>query len=279
MRILYIVPAYNCAKTLPSILSRLPQDATIVLDDGSDDGTEELVKNFGINCIRHSRRLGVGAALKTGIEFGLKSRFDYGITLDADGQHPVDKIDQYKSALRTYDFVIGNRFVEITDVPDCKLASNLCASLIVQELFSTALPDVACGFRAFKLHQSLLGIRDDGYGFLHDHLMRVLTESSTIGTVQIPCIYRYDRPLCTRRSELQGFLAAAVAHVDPAATLDELLNNLAQNVNETNDLRFSVGGTSFYAYYVRSLDAYVFQTNRRFASEFHSKLKLSGNVL
>lgn len=174
MKILFIIPAFNCCQTLPSILKELPSQSTIVIDDGSIDETSATAQIIGFKFIRHLKNLGVGAALKTGINYGLENDYEFAITIDADGQHPVNKIDEFSKLLKDYDFIIGNRFRNISFIPDCKLSSNYLASLMVQMIFGNKLPDVACGFRAFKLSYDLNYIKDDGYGFLHFHLMKMI---------------------------------------------------------------------------------------------------------
>ncbi len=270
MKILIIVPAFNCGQTLPSILKELPPHSTIIVDDGSIDDTYTIAKSEGFDCIKHLKNLGVGAALKTGINYGLENHFDFAITIDADGQHPVDKIAEFGKLLMHFDFVIGNRFRNISFVPDCKLNSNCLASLIIQMIFGNKMLDVACGFRAFKLSYDLNYINENGYGFLHNHLMKVLDEKKRLGIVDIDCIYDYDQPICTRRSEVQGFLEAALVFVTGNEPLFKIFSELLIDSKKDADLGFTLQNFEFYGVFIAELDSYIFQTNKRSIYEFYN---------
>lgn len=271
MKILIIVPAFNCGQTLSSILKELPSYSTIIIDDGSIDDTSAIAKSEGFDCIRYLKNIGVGAALKTGINYGLENDFDFAITIDADGQHPIDKISDFGKLLMHFDFVIGNRFRNISLVPDCKLSSNCLASLIIQMIFGNKLLDVACGFRAFKLSYDLNYIKENGYGFLHNHLMKVLDEKKRLGIVDIDCIYDYGQPICTRRSEVQGFLEAALIFVTGNESLFKIFSKLLIESNKDADLRFTLQSVEFYGIFIAELDSYIFQINKKSIYEFYNK--------
>jgi glycosyltransferase involved in cell wall biosynthesis len=86
----------------------------ICVDDGSSDGSGDLAQAAGAIVIRHPGNLGAGAALQTGLAFGLGStRAEYFVTIDADGQHRIeDAIRMLERARESNaDVILGSRFL------------------------------------------------------------------------------------------------------------------------------------------------------------------------
>lgn len=112
-----VVAAFNESRVLSGVLAdltRLPH-AVVVVDDGSDDGTDRCAAEYPVVVLRHIVNLGQGAALQTGIEYALGiPGIRFIVTFDADGQHTVDDIARLLAPLRasTHDVVLGSRFLE-----------------------------------------------------------------------------------------------------------------------------------------------------------------------
>ena len=88
-----VIPAYNEADNLGYVLDQIPDEvcglptATLVVDDGSRDGTEDVATAHGAVVSRHVVNRGGGAALRTGYRLMVDSEAAIVVTLDADGQH------------------------------------------------------------------------------------------------------------------------------------------------------------------------------------------------
>ena len=92
-KIAILVPAYNEAENIGHVLDQMPAAVcglateTLVVDDGSRDGTGDVAAEHGAPVARHVTNRGGGAALRTGYRLMVESGALIVVTLDADGQH------------------------------------------------------------------------------------------------------------------------------------------------------------------------------------------------
>jgi len=116
-RILIAIPAYNEAGTIAAVIDRvrssLPNCDLLVVNDGSGDATEQILKERRVTIATHLCNLGYGRAIQTAIMCAIKGGYDALITLDADGQH---KPEQLQDLLREFeaspcDVLIGSRYI------------------------------------------------------------------------------------------------------------------------------------------------------------------------
>jgi glycosyltransferase involved in cell wall biosynthesis len=116
-RILVIIPAYNEEASIIQTVTRLAaytQYDYLVVNDGSTDRTEELLRSHGIRHVRLPVNLGIGGAVQTGYQYAARHGYDYAVQLDADGQHDPKDLDKLVKTIEESgaDMVIGSRFVE-----------------------------------------------------------------------------------------------------------------------------------------------------------------------
>ncbi len=121
-----IVPVYNEATVVEqTIIDLLKYPYSIILvDDGSTDNVQEIVKKYPIIFIKHSLNLGQGAALQTGMEMAKRLNAEIVIHFDADGQHNSDNIKNIIEPIfnNECDVVFGSRFLKKED--DQKIPFN-----------------------------------------------------------------------------------------------------------------------------------------------------------
>jgi glycosyltransferase involved in cell wall biosynthesis len=153
-----VLPAHNEAEnivqaveTLAAILSRLaPAWEIVVVDDGSDDGTDRLVKELSLNrkeikLARHPTNRGYGAALKTGIEL---ARHQIVFVMDADLQFDPAELKTLLPLARTHDIVLGYRHRRREHLG--RRFNARCWGLLMRLLFGLRVQDINCAFKIFN---------------------------------------------------------------------------------------------------------------------------------
>ncbi len=122
--LLIIIPAYNEGKNIGAFIEKLKSAKIddmadiLVINDGSIDDTEDVVKSYGIDILNKPLNMGYGSTLQLGYKYGEKHNYEYIIQIDADGQHDVSNIsviydaltENYKDIIDP-DIVIGSRFL------------------------------------------------------------------------------------------------------------------------------------------------------------------------
>jgi len=99
-KVAILVPAYNEAENVGTVLDQMPAEVcgvateTLVVDDGSRDGTGDVAAEHGATVARHVTNRGGGAALRTGYRLMVESGAEVVVTLDADGQHRPDEMER-----------------------------------------------------------------------------------------------------------------------------------------------------------------------------------------
>ncbi|MDR7419645.1 MAG: glycosyltransferase family 2 protein [Armatimonadota bacterium] len=218
-----ILPAYNEAKALPSLLDGLARLAgawhdhashplrlqVIVVDDGSVDGTAEAAEGFAdrvpVTVLRHSRNEGLTAAIRTGMAYACRAAApdDVIITMDADNTHRPEQIpDLVRTVASGADIVIASRYhrgARQAGVPRHRelLSAGVCRLLG----WRYGLPDIrdySCGYRAYRaglLHRALHAHGDrliTAGGFAAPAELLTKLAEFTPRVVEIPLDLRYD---------------------------------------------------------------------------------------
>jgi len=192
-----VIPAYNeedvIRQTLEQIIEeKLPLHYEILLvDDGSDDRTPEIIGEFPFKLIRHHINKGYGAALKTGIRHATGDRV---IIMDSDGQHHPRYIGESDKMLDDYDMVIGVRSASSFQVKRRRAGKFLIRNM-GQYLVEQKLPDYNSGFRGFQKETilGLLHLMPNGFSFSTTSTLAFLKEGYNVGTVQIEVSERQGR--------------------------------------------------------------------------------------
>jgi len=152
-----IIPTYNNERTLRSVISGVYEYTgnIIIVNDGSTDGTKEIIGSFPDILVLHfSKNHGKGYALRNAIKYACEQGYDYGITLDSDGQHfPSDlplfllKIKQNPDTI-----MIGSRNMEQENVPGKSSFGNKFSNFWFLIETGLKLPDTQSGYRLYPLY-------------------------------------------------------------------------------------------------------------------------------
>lgn len=163
---LIIIPTYNekenAAKMIRKVFSLEKSYHVLIVDDGSPDGTADIVKalqsEFSNRLFIEERsgKLGLGTAYIHGFNWGLKRGYDYFIEMDCDFSHnPDDLIRLYNAcALEENDLAIGSRYVgglvNVINWPIGRVMMSYFASRYVKMITGLPVDDTTAGFKCYR---------------------------------------------------------------------------------------------------------------------------------
>lgn len=120
-RVLVVIPAFNEADSLPSVVSELrshlPGTDILVVDDGSTDATKQVLSDLRVKWLRMPMQTGLGPAVRAGLRYACRLGYDIVVRVDGDGQHPAGLINRLLVPILagTADVTIGSRYMSELD--------------------------------------------------------------------------------------------------------------------------------------------------------------------
>lgn len=275
---LIIIPAYNVAEQLEIVLYNLKEYKThcLFVNDGSTDNTSEKIKREGFDTINLPYNSGVSKAVLAGLIYSLENNYQYAVLMDADGQHNPCDISKFINALNKYDVVFANRFDSTALVPSCKMAANGFASAMYKAISGEFIPDVSCGFKAFKISRDLVSYLNasEGYSVVYRLVNYTILNNMSTFFVPINAIYSPSNLLCTRTNELVSLMSSAIeleSHCHTSSITPALLNMLYQRVLLHQNFEITLCGIHFFAFYLSSYDSYIMQTSLEEVQNYYMK--------
>ena len=186
MKVSVIIPAYNEARRIGHVLSRIPRGyEVIVVDDGSHDTTLQEIRKCNATAIRLKTNQGKTKACLTGIA---RSTSDMCIFLDGDGQHYPEDMPAIAAALRHADICIGVR--DMKRVPLQRRLGNRYARTMMRIITGRDFPDVLCGFRGVRKNKfKSLTFEKGGYFFESEMAMKATAHGFRISFVPVRVSY------------------------------------------------------------------------------------------
>lgn len=153
-----IIPTYNNVATISYVVMRALEQChdVIVINDGSNDGTERILQTTeGITLLHHTRNRGKGAALKTALRYAKKQGYAYAITLDADGQHYPEDIPLLLQANIDHPgcLIVGQRQMQGVRRTAGSDFANKFSNFWFFIQTGVPLPDTQTGYRLYPLHK------------------------------------------------------------------------------------------------------------------------------
>jgi glycosyltransferase involved in cell wall biosynthesis len=197
VRYLTALPVFNEARHVTTVLDQVVRNAgdVLVVDDGSTDGTRELLAaRNDVKVVSHAENQGYGAALRTAFDYAIAHHYDVLVTIDCDGQHEPQRIAQLVEACRDVDIVSGSRYLGV-DIPvGLAPADRRRINLqITDELncrLGLSLTDAFCGFKAYRVPAlKKLHVTDPGYAMPLELWVQAAFHGLRIVEEAVPLIY------------------------------------------------------------------------------------------
>jgi len=209
---LIIIPTYNekenIEKMIRTIFSLEKEFHLLVVDDGSPDGTADIVKRLISNDFNgklfieeRSGKLGLGTAYIHGFKWALARKYEYIFEMDADFSHnPNDLIRLYNAcAVDGFDMSVGSRYVKggkVKNWPWDRILMSYGASLYVRAILWIDIKDATAGFKCYSRKVlekiELDGIKFIGYAFQIEMKYTALKLGFTIKEVPITFVDRVE---------------------------------------------------------------------------------------
>ena len=157
-----IIPTYNEKENIEDIIRKvfsLPDFSVLIVDDGSPDGTGQIVKNLQqeypyLHLIERKGKLGLGTAYITGFKYCLEKEFDLIFEMDADFSHnPKDLIRLYDAAKNCGGMSVGSRYVaggKLENWPWDRILLSYGASWYVRMITWMPVKDPTAGFVCYS---------------------------------------------------------------------------------------------------------------------------------
>jgi hypothetical protein len=155
-----VIPAYNEADTISSVLASLPDTVkghtvrAVVVSDGSEDRTTQISRNHDAIVVEHPLNQGQGGSLKTGFRIAIRHGADIVVTMDADGQHPVDQLPKLVRPITAdeADYVFGSRYrgEDQSGNSLTRQSGIRVFTWLINRLAKTDITDCTNGYRAIR---------------------------------------------------------------------------------------------------------------------------------
>ena len=213
MRVLVVLPTYNEAATIESILGRvrgaLPDASILVVDDASPDGTAKIAADVGERCgkvevLSRPSKMGLGSAYRDGFRWGLERGYEAFVEMDSDFSHDPDALPAIVAPLADgYEVCIGSRYVPGGSIPNWSFPRRMLSrggNIYADLLLGLGVKDSTAGFRAYSA--SVLGrielgsVKAESYGFQIEMTYRAIKLGARIKEVPIRFV---DRELGTSK--------------------------------------------------------------------------------
>jgi glycosyltransferase involved in cell wall biosynthesis len=198
LRRLAIVPAYNEAEAIESVISELravdPELEIVIIDDGSTDGTAARAEKLGVDVVRLPYNLGIGGAMQTGYQYAREHSFELAIQVDGDGQHDAREIHKLIQPILNgeADMAVGTRFANGTRYrpPFARRIGIQLFARIVSLIVRQRVTDTTSGFRAVNQSGIMLFAADYPHDYpevettvlVHRHRLRMVEVPVTMRT-------------------------------------------------------------------------------------------------
>ena len=179
---LVIIPTYNekdnISLIIPAALAQDPCLEVLIVDDGSPDGTGDIVEkmaaeNAKVHLLRRPGKMGLGSAYVAGFRWALERDFERVFEMDADFSHNPEDLPRFLAAAEEADLVLGSRYNEkclvVVNWDWKRLLLSYFANLYTRIVTGLPVKDATGGFKCFRRSAleslDLSNMKSDGYCF------------------------------------------------------------------------------------------------------------------
>jgi apolipoprotein N-acyltransferase len=226
-RTLVILPTYNerdtIARVVDGVLATGPAVDALVIDDGSPDGTGDVVARIAshqprVRLRRRPRKMGLASAYMEGFRQGLSEGYDVLVEMDSDLSHRPEDLSRVLEGATRHDLTIGSRYVPggaVTNWSPRRLRLSRAGNAYARIALRIPLSDATSGFRAFR-RGALQRILEhpptsDGYAFQIEMAYRAWRDGWSVGEVPITFREReHGRSKISRRIVAEALWRVAV---------------------------------------------------------------------
>lgn len=205
---LVVIPTYNEAQSIRNVIERvlalvIPdfELQVLVVDDGSPDGTSQIVKDLAstrVHLLNRTSKAGLGRAYLAGFGWALEREFQIIVEMDGDGSHLPEQLERLLAAITSgADLAIGARWVPGGKVDNWSLlrqALSRAGNFYARLALGFGLHDATAGYRAFTSEAlrkiDLAGVDSNGYCFQIDLAWRAWRKELKVVEVPITFVER-----------------------------------------------------------------------------------------
>ena len=199
---LVVIPTYNEKENILSIIPEvLAQNAcfeVLVVDDGSPDGTGDLVEEFSkseprVHLMRRKGKLGLGSAYVAGFKWALERDYQYIFEMDADFSHSPKDLTRFLDKAAEADLVLGSRYmnrrISVVNWDLRRLILSYGANLYSRIVTGLPVSDATGGFKCFRRSAlealDFSKMKSDGYCFQIETSFKVWKKKMRVAEIPI----------------------------------------------------------------------------------------------
>ncbi|MGA9838059.1 MAG: polyprenol monophosphomannose synthase [Gemmatimonadaceae bacterium] len=208
-RALVVIPTYNerenIARIVDAVLGQDPRLELLIVDDGSPDGTADIVKgiiarNPRVHILERAKKLGLGTAYLAGFTWALTQDFNYVFEMDADFSHDPAHLPQFLVAIQNADLVLGSRYlqgrVSVVNWPISRLLLSYFANVYARSVTGLPVWDSTGGFKCFRRAVleaiDLERVHSNGYAFQIEMSFKAWKKGFRIAEIPIVFVDRTE---------------------------------------------------------------------------------------
>jgi hypothetical protein len=194
-KILGLIPAHNEAENLRAVIAEVraevPALDILVIDDGSDDETAELLPQLDVRWLEFPHRLGIGSAVRAGLRYAHRLGYDAAIRVDGDGQHSARDIELLLRPIfeDRADVVLGSRYAARNDKSSGRRVLQRMLAVCLSLLTRARVTDPTSGFCA--VGPGALGLLAEHHptGYPEAEL-RLFLSRNRLRVIEVPVVAR-----------------------------------------------------------------------------------------